>query len=180
MGRDKAQLDYHGRPQVVWAHELLARLCERAYVSIGPDKVDAPGYAGLPSIADREGGLGPASGLLAAWVFAPQVAWLVLAADMPLVDIPMLQTLIACRDPHAIATAFRHADGSLEPLCTIWEPGAKTFVAAPASLQRVLENSSVRALLLDHPDRLASVNTVEEDANVRANLAARGRSTPLS
>ena len=68
---------------------------------------------------------GAAAGLLAAWRLAPGSAWLTLAADMPLVDDVTLGALVAGRGPGAIATAFRHADGTPEALCTIWEPRAR-------------------------------------------------------
>lgn len=175
MGRDKARLDYHGSPQVRWAYGLLAQICKQVFISVAAENSSAAAYAGLPAILDLGNpGSGPAAGLLAAWTFAPQAAWLVLAADMPFVTLPLLRTLAEGRDPAAVATVFHHDDGTLEPLCTIWEPAARPRIQASVSLRRVLETSAITVLALDDPTLLRSVNTSAEDAAARAALAARG------
>ncbi len=56
MQRDKAALEFHGRPQLDWAYELLARHCERVFVSVRADqRVDAV-RAGYPQIVDAHSG----------------------------------------------------------------------------------------------------------------------------
>ena len=55
----------------------------------------------------------------------PEVAWLVLACDLPLMDLPGLEQLIRERDPEKFATSFASKDNPLpEPMCAIWEPKA--------------------------------------------------------
>jgi molybdopterin-guanine dinucleotide biosynthesis protein A len=175
MGRDKAALDYHGVPQARWAHRLLAASCERAYVSVRADQRAQPAFTGLPLISDDDRVAGPAAGLLAAWRHAPSAAWLILAADLPLVDSATLDALIEGRDTRAPATAFCHPDGTPEPLCTIWEPAARLLVERAAadgevSLRRMLAGATILA----PPDatRLASANSPIEEAAVRRRLAA--------
>jgi molybdopterin-guanine dinucleotide biosynthesis protein A len=176
LGRDKGALDYHGRPQASWAFDLLRGSCERTYVSVRPDQARHRVYTALPLIVDQSS-QGPASGLLAAWGFAPDVAWLVLAADMPLIDRAILRNLVQSRDFHGLATAFRHPNGLLEPLCAIWEPAARASLGTAGepgrvSLRKILQTSTVASLSMADPSRFRSVNTPEDDAKVRARLAA--------
>ncbi len=191
MQQDKGAMDYHGVPQVRWCHDLLSAFCASVHVSVRAAQIPAPApasaqaagcgqaaYRGLPLILDREVGIGPASGLLAAWQLHQNSALLVLAADMPLVTRDLLAHLVRGRDAGALATAFRHADGTLEPLCAIWEPGAsprlaESVAAGKSSLRRLLEGGRVQVLAPPDAAALTSVNSPEEDAAARARIAAR-------
>ncbi len=175
LGRDKGLVEYHGVSQARWAYGLLAAVCERAYVSVRVDQASGEAYAGLPLVTDV-GGRGPAAGLGAAWAQWPDVAWLVLAADLPLVSEGMLNELLRMRNSSAFATGYRHGDGVLEPLCTIWEPRARPAVRAAldsgsASLRRLLESSRPETLDIVDPVQLRSVNTPQDEAELRARLA---------
>ncbi len=202
MRQDKGAMDYHGVPQVRWCHDLLAEFCASVHVSVRvaqvatsePEPEPSPAhrtdfapvpaprreqaaYRGLPLILDRDADIGPASGLLAAWHLHQNSAWLALAADMPLVTRDLLALLVRGRDPTALATAFRHADGTLEPLCAIWEPDAgrrlaESVAAGKSSLRRLLEGAGVRVLEPADPAALVSINRPEEDAVARARIAA--------
>ena len=58
MGQDKAALALHGRPQLDWACDTLARPCERVFVSIRADQQDDPVRQGrnkIPDVLDRAG-----------------------------------------------------------------------------------------------------------------------------
>jgi molybdopterin-guanine dinucleotide biosynthesis protein A len=183
-GHDKGLLDYHGEPQACWAMRLLAPFCARVYVSLRPDQAGAESYAGLPAVVDAVS-QGPASGLAAAFALAPDAAWLVLAADMPLADPGLVAALVAARGraPGAAATAFRGADGRLEPLCAIYEPRFRPVleaVLAPAfapaagpSLRRLLEAAAPAVAEPPSLEALRSVNTPADDQAVRATLAQR-------
>jgi molybdopterin-guanine dinucleotide biosynthesis protein A len=75
-----------------------------------------------------------------------------------------------------VATAFRHADGTPEPLCAIWEPAVRARIehaarAGRVSLRRILETEASRLLAPDDPERLSSVNSADDDMRVRAVLA---------
>jgi len=180
LSRDKGSLDYHGLPQALWAYQLLEPVCggEHRFVSVRGDQLEAAPYLDLPTIADEGEGGGPAAGLLAALNRFPAVAWLTVAADMPLLTPRLLATLVAQRDPAVIATAFRHADGTPEPLCAIWEPAARAVIAAAAtpaevSLRRLLEANPAKLIAPDDERALASVNTPAEEAAARQVLERR-------
>ena len=172
MGADKGGITYRDSPQAVVAWELLSSVCERAFVSVNETQVEAPPYSELPIIVDAVDCGGPAAGLMSAWNQYPNVAWLVLAVDLPNADRSVIQTLINARDPHCGATALRHPDKTLEPLCTIWEPVSRLVLEAEvaaggASLRRVLERSRIAVAEPAEAAALTSINTPTQRAQLR-------------
>ena len=178
LGRDKGELDYHGLPQAAWGLRLLEPFCSERFVSVRPEQIDTPAYRELPTIIDRGLSVGPASGVAAALLRAPRAAWLVIAADMPLLTDAVLAALVAQRDPSVLATAYRRDGGRPEPLCAIWEPAAGARLGGEGaehgiSLRRLLEDGPARLLDLADNEVLTSVNTAADDLRVRARLGAR-------
>jgi len=172
MGRDKALLVYDGEALLARAHRVLAEACARVVVAVRADQAAAAPYAGFDVVVDVARVGGPAAGLLAAARAHPNRALLALAVDMPLVDERVLGALVAARDPAAAATAFEHADGTVEPLCAIWEPAALDRVRASAqnssvSLRRVLEGAGIRRIAAPGAACIRSVNTPEDYAALR-------------
>ena len=176
MGRDKATLNYHGRSQLNWAFELLDSVCEKTFVSVRPDQRDEPTRAALPQIVDAQPGIGPIAGIGAALESFPDKAWLVLACDLPYLSTTVLRHLIDNRDTTRIATAYRSShDGLPEPLCAVWEPGAREvanqrIAAGKQCPRKLLINSN--ATLIDQPDprALDNINTPDELAAARSSL----------
>jgi molybdopterin-guanine dinucleotide biosynthesis protein A len=176
MGKDKAALTYHGKPQLRWAFDLLDSVCERAFVSVRPDQQLEPTRASLPQIVDAQPGIGPIAGIDAALKAHPDKAWLVLACDLPFLSPQVLQHLMAHRDATSIATAYKSTYDALpEPLCAIWEPKARELVshwiASNKQCPRKLLINSNTALI-DQPDARAldNINTPDEFAAARASL----------
>jgi molybdopterin-guanine dinucleotide biosynthesis protein A len=180
MGRDKAQLRYHrDEPQVGHAFELLRDVARDVYVSIRSAQAENPLFAPFAMIVDDGALRGPAAGLLAAWAHAGNVAWIVLATDLPFVDARIVGRLAAGRDAAKLATAFRHRDGTPEPLCTIWEPAARGILLervrrGDSSLRRLLADGPTQILDLDgdDPDRLQSVDSNGQYETARAQILA--------
>jgi molybdopterin-guanine dinucleotide biosynthesis protein A len=186
MGQDKAALEYSGRAQLERAFGLLQNLLPRAFVSVRPDQTHDPLRTRFPQIVDiADGTEGPAAGIRAAQLTHPDVAWLVLACDLPYLDMATLQHLIARRDPARLATAFRSShDGLPEPLCAIYEPSAAAalaeFLATGRNCPRkLLINSDT--LLLDQPTHKAldNVNTPQELAVARAEAGSAATANPI-
>lgn len=120
MQQDKSQLDYHGLPQWQYLYNLLQPLVGDVYLSC---RVDQHLDTDLPLIVDSVEGAGPSTGIMSAHKALPDVAWLVLACDLPLLSVKSLQLLIAERDVTKDATAFISSfKQSPEPLMAIWEP----------------------------------------------------------
>jgi molybdopterin-guanine dinucleotide biosynthesis protein A len=170
FGSDKGSAVYHDVPQARWAVRLLSLVSPQVFVSLRPSQTTLEAYRGLPQLLDVGPGEGPAAGLAAAFERAPGCAWLVLAVDMPLVDEAMLRMLVADRDPEAVATAFRHGDGTPEPLFGLWEPRSAALLGPESggSLRRILETSRSRLLTPPEPARLVSVNTAAHARTVRS------------
>lgn len=178
MGRDKAALAYHGRSQLEWTFELLSDVCAATFVSVRPDQRDEPTRAAFPQLVDLQPGIGPVAGIAAALQQHPKAAWLVVACDLPFITREVLTNLIGQRDPSAIATAYRSAhDGLPEPLCAIWEPGARDSLHAHIASgkqcpRKFLINSETKLLNLPDARALDNINTREEYQSANSALGA--------
>jgi len=168
MQRDKAAIEYQGRSQLERAVELAAKYLPEVFVSVRAGQAVDPSRARYPLIVDSVPGEGPIVGIRSALAARPDVAWLVLACDLPFLSDAALSQLLAERDPTASATAFRSAhDGLPEPLCAIWEPKAAAELAAyQAAEVRCPRKFLIRhgAKILEPRDRRAldNINTPDE------------------
>jgi len=177
MQRDKAALDYHGEPQLTHAWRLLEAVTERAFVSLREDQREDPLRAQFPQLVDTYEAMGPAAGILTAQDAYPDAAWLVLACDLPLLDAATLQRLIAARDPHAHATAFRSRFDDLpEPLCAIWEPASHALLAERVAADKICPRKALilsdTRLLAPPGEALDNANTPQERDAMRQSLEA--------
>lgn len=178
MKRDKAVLQYHGRSQLERAMDLISPLVSRAFVSVRPDQQGDPLRARFPQIADRalpsapftsERALeGPIAGIYAAQAEHPDVAWLVLACDLPFLDERTLQHLVESRQPDRVATAYRSShDGLPEPVCAIYEPQSREALASYVATgkhcpRKFLIQADIALIEQPDPRALDNVNTPEE------------------
>ena len=130
MQRDKAALPYQGKTQLARAFELASRHVGKVFVSLRAEQTSEPTRAQWPMIVDLGDGEGPIVGIRSALAAHPEVAWLVLACDLPFLSDTAIEELLRRRDPSALATAYKSAhDGLPEPLCAIWEPAAARVLA---------------------------------------------------
>ncbi len=180
MQQDKATLTYHGRTQLEWAMSLLEPRVERAFVSVRPGQND-PVRARFEQIVDTREGLGPIAGIMAAQARYPEVAWLVLACDLPFLDAGTLDHLLTARDPSRLATAFRAShpnpkhNGLPEPLCAIYEPASREAILAQVAAgkdcpRKFLINADTKLIDQLNPRALDNVNTPEEYGAAMASL----------
>jgi molybdopterin-guanine dinucleotide biosynthesis protein A len=181
MGQDKAALALHGRPQLDWGCDTLARHCERVFVSIRADQQDDPVRRGRPVIVDVHDGAGPIAGIAAAQAAHPECAWLVLACDLPFVDDAAIGHLVGHRDGRSVVAYASSHDGLPEPLCAIYEPASRAGVLAALASGRncprkFIVGTGVALLRQPDPAALDNVNTPEELQRARAHLG--GPATP--
>lgn len=122
MGHPKQKIKWHGKEQQYYIADLLKDLCDEVFISCRPEQqssIDA-NYQALP---DTFLDLGQYGGILSALRHSRDNAWLVVASDLPLLDISTLKYLVEHRNRKSIATAFENPDNGLpEPLTAIWEP----------------------------------------------------------
>ncbi len=177
MQRDKATLEYHGRTQLEWAMDLVAPFVDRAFVSVRPDQQSDPVRAKFPQIVDTADNLGPIAGIMAAQAAHPEVAWLVLACDLPFLDAGTLKHLVWARDPEKPATAYRSShDGLPEPLCAIYEPASRETIASYVATgkncpRKFLIRSEAHLIDEPNPRALDNVNTPEEYGSAMTTFA---------
>lgn len=168
MGMDKSTISYHGIPQRDYLYRLLEGLCDKTYISIRLDQ-----KAGLPEnmnyILDKDVYRGPYNGLLSAHMEYPEVAWLVLACDLPLMDTPALSQLLHERNPKSMATAFATRESGLpEPLCALWEPkGLQESIAylengTATCPRKFLINTDVTLVFPENENVLLNANSKED------------------
>ena len=185
MGRDKANLRYDtsGLPQWKRAARLLAGVCDPICLSVrhGQELDDYHATDGR-LLEDGAESAGPLSGLLAAFRFQSQTAWLVVACDLPLLDAAVIDHLVACRDGTTAVIAYRSVhDGLPEPLCAIYEPSFLSVLpTAFANDQRcprkllIQHAQQVRLLDLPHRAALENANTPDEYTRLVEQLAQTG------
>jgi molybdenum cofactor guanylyltransferase len=168
MQRDKAGLEYAGRSQLERAIELITPLVERVFVSVRADQTGDPLRARFAQIVDSGEVSGPIAGILAAQSRHADVAWLVLACDLPLLDRETLRHLLRSRRPQKQATAYRSSrDGLPEPLCAVYEPSSREALRAHIGSGRdcprkFLINADTALLDQPAPGALDNVNTPDE------------------
>ncbi len=169
MGHDKAVIDYHGLPQIQWAYELLQRHLPKVYISVRAEQRTESVRAGLPQIHDQEITKGPLDGIASAMQAHPQVAWLVIACDLPWLNDASIEHLLAEREPAAMASAFVsvHHPGLPEPLCAIWEPASRSIINEAILIDRccprkILINADTRLVQQLDPRSMDNINHPEE------------------
>lgn len=177
MGADKGMIVYHDAPQREHLYTLLQQVCEKTFLSLRKDQ--EIGKVGNHRIlVDNDDYRGPFNGLLTAHKAHPDAAWLVLACDLPLMDLEALQELVAARDTSKMATAFALRENPLpEPLCAIWEPhGLQKAIAYLEAgngtcPRKFLINSDVHLVHPARPEVLLNANSKTEYEEAMALLA---------
>jgi molybdopterin-guanine dinucleotide biosynthesis protein A len=193
MHRDKAALEYQGRSQLDRAFELASRHAAKVFVSVRADQTLDPTRAQRPMIVDSVAGEGPIVGIRSALAAHPQVAWLVLACDLPFLSDAAIEYLVRERNSAGsaagFATAYKSAhDGLPEPLCAIWEPAAAKALADYQAggghcPRKFLIRHGARLLEPQDARALDNVNTPEEYTQALSALSAlsvaRDNVTPM-
>ncbi len=177
MGRDKALLDYHGCTQVDYGVRVLRHVCAEVWVSCRPDQDAEMTRRRHPTLPDRFLDMGPAGGILSALARDQRhaAAWLVLACDLPRVDLGVVQGLVSARNPFRFATAFCDAEGLPEPLCAIWEPKAYPRLLQFLGMgyecpRKCLMQSSVQLAAAPTPHALDNGNSPQDLSRIRDDL----------
>ena len=163
MGTDKGMLNFYGKNQRDVAIDLLEINNLKTFLSVREEQ-----QIGIENkITDKFVGLGPFGAICSAFQENPNVAWLVIATDLPFVNDAVIQLLLKHRNPSKAATTIKGKGKQFpEPLITIWEPKSYTlllnYLAQGFSCPRkVLINSDVEIVEVDD-DLIRNINTPEE------------------
>ncbi|WP_294303039.1 NTP transferase domain-containing protein [uncultured Chryseobacterium sp.] len=172
MGTAKEKIHWHGKEQQYAVADLLSKFCDEVFISCRPaqqEHVDA----GYKVLADAFVDMGPVGGILSAFHYRKDTAWLVVACDLPLLDEGALELLIRSRDPEKMATVYESpVDGGPEPLVALWEPQSFPLLmdfleTGSRSPRKLMMNNDVCLVKPEDPQVLRNVNTPEELAEVR-------------
>lgn len=132
MGRDKALLEMGGQPLILSAVNLLKALTDRVVI-LGP--AERYGFLGVPVLPDLVPSRGPLSAIYTGLEHSERDVNLFLACDMPLMEGTFLRLLVE-RARLADAVLMRLDDGSLEPLCAVYNRSCLAAVKANYERQR--------------------------------------------
>ena len=70
--------------------DMLRPLCNEVYISLRQDQ-EAEMHEGYKTLTDSYTGIGPYGAILSAFKFQPDAAWLVVACDLPLLNVDTLK-----------------------------------------------------------------------------------------
>lgn len=164
MHYDKELVIYHGKPQREYLIDLLHLFCTDVFISCGKEKM--PNVKNC--ITDHYDLDSPLNGILSAFQFDPETAWLTVPIDMPNIDKKVIEYLLKNRDTHKAATCFTDSEGEQpEPLLTLWEAKSKPmlfdfFNSGGFSAKKFLQENDVNIISCPDPQWLVNINTEEE------------------
>jgi molybdenum cofactor guanylyltransferase len=168
MGEEKRLINYHGKPQEQYLFELLSTYFSEVYVSINQNQTTP-----LLNIQDLDLGIkSPLVGIVSAFNHNPDVAWLVVACDMPFVDEKTIEFLLNHRNPEKYATSFENPEEHFpEPLLTIYEPKIfpklqEAINKGKKSPMKILQNLEVELLQNFDSQWIRNVNNIEDRREV--------------
>jgi molybdenum cofactor guanylyltransferase len=131
MGSDKAVLLHpDGRTLARRCYDLLREVgCEVVMISLRADQEIPEGFEGvrnLQIVRDPAGSsLGPLAGIASGMDSQPEADWLVVACDLPRLDLATLSQLTTSVKTDEPFLAYRSEfDGLPEPLCTFYSQAA--------------------------------------------------------
>lgn len=175
MGMDKALLNYHGVSQTEYMISIAAQLGMEAFVSVRDNSQTIPD--GATAIPDVVANLGPLGGICSAHLHSPRRTWLIVACDMPLLDVKLMSELLSADAAMCDVVCFKSPGSNLpEPLLSLWKPAALRFawhcIADGIRCPRKVISQCTSALLeCSRPEQLANANTPEDLERLRRVLA---------
>lgn len=178
MGSDKAALQTNGKTQLELAVQLLRSHVAEVFVSAREDQADDPVRSKYPQIVDRYDDLGPVAGILSAMDAHPDVAWLVLACDLPNIDDRTLEFLLENTSADHHATAFESVlDRLPEPLCAVYRPESRAIIAGFVGEglkcpRKMLIKTDTQLLKQPSPGALHNINRPEDLAGTGVEIAS--------
>ena len=168
MKRDKALIEYKGKPHAQYIADILKDHCTDVYLSARTDQWKGTPLESLPIIPDSVDAKGPIAGILSAFSKHPAANWFVVACDLVHFDKKTVELLLSNYKKDSVATAYKNSEkGFPEPLCAIYTPEAKALFESAIKNDitcpvKVLKNSNTYSIDQAGGVNLANINTVEE------------------
>ena len=175
MGKDKAQLNYFGKPQKERAKDILESCGLETYYAVNHSKRNSLNTYEIADILDNKG---PLAGICAAFKKERHTAWLVLATDLPFIDKAFIQLLLKNRNPKKIATTVQGMHKEyIEPLATIYEPASHPILLnnlekGVLSPLKILKKNTIEILQVQN-HYLNNINTLQEFIQAKKELDSK-------
>lgn len=168
MGEEKGLIQYHEKTQAEHLVSLLEEIGLEVFLSVREEQKENYSFLNRPFITDQLQDAGPLGGIASAMRKFPRTAFLVVACDLPNLQIEQLEFLVKNRNAKVFATCYESPlDGGPEPLCSIYEPKSfsalmKVWVNGKSCPRKMLFNRSVEILPIQDSKFLVNANTPEE------------------
>ena len=166
MGEDKGLIQYKSKAHRYYMADMLKTIFNEVVISV-PFDFEIPENSNYRYVKDVVNDFGPLGGLYSLFKAYPNKSILIIATDMPEVEVKHISYLIENRDKNSIATCYKNSDGFVEPLFAIWENSALSIIEKliqdeKLSMRMILKNH--KAKVIDIPDEkaLLNINTEEE------------------
>ena len=174
MGRDKALLPFGRVPLVVHVAQIVAGATGSATL-VGPR--ERYGELGWPLVEDEVSGDGPLGGLIAALAASTADRSLVVACDMPWLQVESLQALIQCVSGADVVVA--RSERGVEPLCAVYHRRCLPVLRSALNegeraVRRVLERLVVEEWFVPNSRLVTNANTAAEWAVVETFVETGG------
>jgi molybdopterin-guanine dinucleotide biosynthesis protein A/nucleoside-triphosphatase THEP1 len=168
MGRDKAFIQYHHKPQYAYMADMLNRYCKSVIISCSEVQKPQlmPAYKAIVDSATFDGA-GPMTGLLTAFSAFPDESFIVVGCDYPYLTSADLNELISHRSKEFDAVCFRHPDSGMnEPLIAVYENSCREklmeyYERGKHSLRHFLSSVNTKVLSPTNANHLKSMDSPE-------------------
>ena len=154
MGKDKALIDYKGKPHIFFLAKLLSPYCNKILISRNKEQVPLP-EGNYHIIYDDESSenQGPLTGLISAIKQFPHENFINIYCDLINIDETLIQILINERDTNKYATCFITNDFP-EPSIVIFESKAnqillEKYASGKYSIIKFLKEHDCKYITLD-------------------------------
>jgi len=166
MGQDKGLIKYKDKAHRYYMADMLKTIFDEVVISVPFDFVvsDNSDYIYVKDVVPD---LGPLGGLYSVFCAYPDKAILIIATDMPEVEIVHVENLLDNRDKSVIATCYKNSQGFVEPLFAIWENSVKEIIdnlirENKLSMRMILKNHKSKVIPIPDENALLNINTQEE------------------
>ncbi|MBK5293784.1 MAG: molybdenum cofactor guanylyltransferase [Acidobacteriia bacterium] len=170
MGSDKALLPLAGGT-------LLEQTCRKVEAAAGCAVIIGPperySHLGWEVCPDRQSGLGPLAGIVAA-LSLDRAEWnLIVACDMPALETPFLRLILSLAAQSGAACLLPAGpDGRAQPLCAVYHAASRQPLADALSrgvrkVRQALESVPVKIWQVDDKQAFLNLNTPADWASLK-------------
>ncbi len=170
MGKDKGKLAFEGKELRLHIYDKLSPYVEKCFLSVREDQEDE--LKDYPLIIDQIPDIGPIGALISAFMYRPNVSWLVVACDQVLTEGKAFEKILKERDSSKVATVYSNKETNRpDPFTAIWEPKSYSKLlefhrSGNISPTKVLNASDIKIINPENKDWLFNMNTPEDTKKI--------------